>query len=239
MRSILLLLFFILGASCLELAGIDVSSYEKTIDWKTVAKTKKFAIIRAGYGRGTIDDYWEKNYKGAKAAGIKVGAYWYSYANSVDAAKLEAKAFLKALNGKQLEWPVFYYIEELSIYSMNIHNDIAKTFCDILQSFKYICGIYWGVAHLIPYLKPDVKNNYEIWVPHYVASKPLYVGNFSIWQTGIGKVDGVDGECYMDLGYKDFEAIIKKEGYNGFNSNAPTPTNDDQDIIGSGDGNAK
>ena len=63
MRSILLLLFFILGASCLELAGIDVSSYEKTIDWKTVAKTKKFAIIRAGYGRGTIDDYWEKTIK--------------------------------------------------------------------------------------------------------------------------------------------------------------------------------
>ena len=51
MRAILLLLFLILGVSCLELAGIDVSTYQKNIDWKTVAKSKKFAIIRAGYGR--------------------------------------------------------------------------------------------------------------------------------------------------------------------------------------------
>ena len=42
MRAILLLFFFILGASCLKLAGIDVSTYQKNIDWKAVAKTKKF-----------------------------------------------------------------------------------------------------------------------------------------------------------------------------------------------------
>ena len=97
MRTILLLLFFFLGASCLELAGIDVSTHQNTIDWKTVAKSKKFAIIRAGYGRGTIDDFWERNYKGAKAAGMKVGAYWYSYSTSVEDAKQEAKSFVKAL----------------------------------------------------------------------------------------------------------------------------------------------
>ena len=79
MSLILLLLFLFLGISCIPFAGIDVSAYEKTIDWKSVAKTKKFAIIRAGYGARTIDDYWEKNYIGAKIAGIKVGAYWYSY----------------------------------------------------------------------------------------------------------------------------------------------------------------
>ena len=94
MRAILLFLFLILDVSC-QLAGIDVSAHQKDIDWKTVAKSKKFAIIRAGYGQGTIDDYWEKNYKGAKAAGVKVGAYWFSYANSVDAAKQEEIVCLK------------------------------------------------------------------------------------------------------------------------------------------------
>ena len=73
MRAILLLLFLILDVSC-QIEGIDVSAHQGDIDWKEVAKTKRFAIIRAGYGYGTLDNYWETNYKGAKAARIKVGA---------------------------------------------------------------------------------------------------------------------------------------------------------------------
>ena len=143
MSSILLFLFLILNTSCLLLHGIYVSDKGKRIDWKTVAKSKKFAIIRAGYGKGNIDDYWETNYKHAKAAGIKVGTYWYSYANSVDDAKQEAKGFLKALEGKILDWPVYYYIDEQSIFAKNLHNDIAKAFCDLLLFHKYLCGIMW------------------------------------------------------------------------------------------------
>ena len=216
MRAILLLLFLILGASCLQLAGIDVSTYQRTIDWKTVAKSKKFAIIRAGYGKGTIDDYWEKNYKGAKAAGVKVGAYWYAYANSVDAAKQEAKGFLKALEGKQLEWPVYYDIEEQSIYTKNIHNEIAKAFCDILQSHKYYCGIYSSSYPLTHNFNSDIKNKYTIWCAHYGVSKPSYTGPYDIWQTGVGNVNGVNGDCDLDIGYKDFEPIIKNGKFNGF-----------------------
>ena len=218
MREILLLLFLILGASCLELAGIDVSTYQNNIDWKTVAKSKKFAIIRAGYGKGTLDDFWEKNYKGAKAAGVKVGAYWYSYANSVDAAKQEAKGFLKALNGKKLEWPVYYDIEEKSIFNNNLQNSIAKAFCDIMLSHKYYCGIYSSANPLTNNFSSEVKNKYTIWVAHYGVSKPAYSGAYGIWQTGYGKVNGINGDCDMDIGYIDFEPIIKKGGYNGFGS---------------------
>ena len=232
MRAILLLLFLILDASCLELAGIDVSTHQNNIDWKTVAKSKKFAIIRAGYGKGTIDDFWEKNYKGAKAAGIKVGAYWYSYANSVDAAKQEAKGFLKALEGKQLEWPVYYDIEEQSIFNNNLQNSIAKAFCDIMQSHKYFCGIYSSASPLTHNFNSDVTNKYTIWVAHYGVSKPDYKGDYGIWQTGYGKVDGVNGDCDKDIGYIDFEPIIKKGGFNGFGSGTPTPVEPDPEPKG-------
>ena len=140
MRAILLFLFLILDISC-QLDGIDVSANQKDIDWKAVAKTKRFAIIRAGYGYGTLDNYWETNYKGAKAARIKVGAYWDSYADSVDAAKQEANSFLKALQGKQLEWPVYYHIKYQTIFDKNLQNEIASTFCNILESHRYFCGI--------------------------------------------------------------------------------------------------
>ena len=226
MKAILLLLFLILGASCLEIAGIDVSHHQKKIDWKTVAKSKQFAIIRAGYGEGRIDDYWEQNYKDAKAAGVKVGAYWYSYATSVKVAKQEAKSFLKALEGKQLEWPVYYNIEEKIIFDNNLQNRIAKKFCDILKSHKYYCGIFSSASPLTNKFNSDVKNSHTIWVAHYGVSKPSYSGDYGIWQTGLGKVDGVNGDCEMDIGYIDFEPIIKDGGFNGFgsgSSSSPEP----------------
>lgn len=225
MRTVLLLLFLILGASCLELAGIDVSTYQRNIDWKRVAKSKKFAIIRAGFGKGGIDDFWEQNYKGAKAAGVKVGAYWYSYANSEEDAKVEARAFIKALNGKQLEWPVYYDIEEQSIFNKGIQNTIAKAFCSIMEQHKYFCGIYSSASPLSYNFESSVKTKYTIWVAHYGVSRPSYSGEYGIWQKGIGKVDGINGDCDIDVGYKDFEQFIKNNGYNGF-SKGTTPTTD-------------
>lgn len=65
--------------------GIDVSQYQGNIDFaKVKAAGVMFAIIRAGFGKYTSqkDPYFEQNYKNAKAAGLDVGVYWYSYATS-------------------------------------------------------------------------------------------------------------------------------------------------------------
>ena len=216
MKAILLLLFLILDVSCQEIAGIDVSANQKDIDWKAVAKSKKFAIIRAGYGQGTLDDYWEKNYKGAKAAGVKVGAYWFSYADSVDAAKQEANSFLKALQGKQLEWPVYYHIEYLPIFDKNLQDDIAATFCNILESHKYYCGIFSSAYHLTHKFKITTSKRYTTWVSHYGDSKPSFPSDYYIWRKGYGKADGVKGGCNIDIGGRDFEPIIKSGKHNGY-----------------------
>ena len=108
--------------------GIDVSTYQGYITWPTVAQNNHFAIIRAGYGFGHIDDYYETNYNNAKAAGVKVGAYWYSYASSTSDAVQEANYVIQALKGKQFEWPIYYDIEEQSIFDAGITSDIAKPF---------------------------------------------------------------------------------------------------------------
>ena len=75
--------------------GIDVSVHNGKIDWKKVKTADvDFAIIRAGYGKTATqaDQRFEENYAGAKAAGIPVGAYWYSYATTPAEAKAEAVA---------------------------------------------------------------------------------------------------------------------------------------------------
>ena len=95
----------------MTLKGIDVSEWQDTIDWRKVAKDGvQFAVIHAGYGRelSQKDKYFERNYAGARAAGIKVGAFWYSYADSVARAEQEARTCLKVLDGKHLDLPVFF-----------------------------------------------------------------------------------------------------------------------------------
>ena len=89
-----LLLCLFLGISS-TFTGIDVSTWQGYITWPSVAQNNHFAIIRAGYGIGHTDDYFETNYANAKAAGVKVGAYWYSYASSESDAVQEANSIIR------------------------------------------------------------------------------------------------------------------------------------------------
>ena len=214
MKLILFSILF-LAITC-EFPGIDVSTYQNDIDWVTVAQNNHFAIIRAGYGFGHIDNYYEVNYKNAKAAGVKVGAYWYSYASSVSDAQQEANYFVQALKGKQFEWPVYYDIEEKSIFEAGIASDIAKAFCEILEANKYYCGIYSSTNFFNNYFDSYVKEKFTIWLAHWDVDKPSYQGRYDVWQYHVGSTPGISGRCDLDKGYLDFEPVMKQYGLNGF-----------------------
>ena len=210
-----LIFFLFIGISCV-FTGIDVSTYQNYITWPTVAQYKHFAIIRAGYGNGGVDDYFETNYQNAKAAGVKVGAYWYSYATSASDAVNEANSIMSVLAGKQFEWPIYYDIEEQSIFSAGIQNEIAKAFCRTLEANKYFCGIYSSASALNSYFDDEVKTLFSIWVAHWDTDVPAYYGDYGVWQYKVGYTEGVDGQCDLDYGYIDFEPIMKENGLNGY-----------------------
>ena len=87
---------------------IDVSSWQGDIDWEHVAASGiDYAIIRVCAGTRE-DTKWEQNYTGATAAGIQVGVYLYNYATTPEGAAREAKALLDALDGRELDLPVYY-----------------------------------------------------------------------------------------------------------------------------------
>ena len=213
MKPIILLLLFI-GISC-EFKGIDISTYQKSVDWATVAQNNHFVIIRAGYGLGHIDKLYETHYANAKANGLKVGAYWFAYATSVSVAQQEAHYAVQALQGKQFEWPIYYDIEDKRIFSAKVQNDIAKAFCEILEANKFFCGIYSGASHLNHNFDDYVKTKFTIWVAHWGVEKPSYKGDYGVWQYKVGTEPGVAGRCDLDKGYIDFEPIMKKNGLNG------------------------
>lgn len=199
--------------------GIDISKWNKDVDFERVKKSGvEFVILRAGYGKGVIDPYFEKNYKAAKAAKLKVGAYWYSYADEEKDAKEEAEACIKALKGKQLEMPVFYDVEEAKQLNRGTYHvsKLIKAFMSTLEKKKFFAGLYMSKFFLETKTDADVRKNYFIWVAQY-NKECTYNGHWEMWQCSAkGKIDGVNGNVDVDWCPKDISETIIKKGFNGF-----------------------
>ncbi len=212
--------------------GIDISVHNGTIDWNKVkADGIDFAILRAGYGRelSQKDARFEENYKNAKAAGIPVGAYWYSYAMSEDEASLEADVFLSVIKGKQFESPVYFDVEEKKPFDLGKEkvSAIMRAFLEKVESAGYFTGLYGSASSLTTHTSDDIKNRYTIWLAHWV-NQTNYSGAYSLWQySEKGFVLGINGNVDPDICTTDFPAIIKEKGLNGFGQ-SPTAEHDNK-----------
>ena len=186
---------------------IDVSTWQGNIDWKKVKKSGcSYAIIRAGFGRETsqVDNQFERNYKNAKAAGVMLGVYWYSYAVNRDDAVKEAKACLSVLKGKSLEMPVFFDMEEsfMTKYSRATLTGMAKAFCDTVIKGGFESGVYSNLNWFTNYLNySELKALYPIWLAQWSSSPQL---ECDIWQySSEGTVAGIDGYVDMNIIYSN------------------------------------
>ena len=197
--------------------GIDVSTHQGTIDWKKVkADGVKFAIIRLGYrGYGTgklmIDNYFHKNMKGAKAAGIKVGVYFYTQAISTKEAIAEADLVIKNLKNYDLDYPVVYDIEDAGAASARTNGlstkkatDNVIAFCDRIQKAGYRPMIYANSVWYNTRLDMTRLTKYDKWLAQYLKI-PFFPYQFQIWQyTGKGRVNGIKGDVDMNISFKNY-----------------------------------
>lgn len=203
--------------------GIDVSTYQKNVDYKKAkAAGIDFVIIRAGYGKlaSQKDTEFEKHYKNAKAAGLAVGAYWYSYATTVAEAKQEADVCLQIIKGKQFEYPIWYDIEEKRTFNTGLTNEIAAAFLQKIEKAGYFGGIYISRSPAQTYLSTSTRNRYALWLAEY-SSKLNYTGQYGMWQfSGSGKISGINGTVDLDYSYTDYKKVITSRGLNGFKKSA-------------------
>lgn len=208
--------------------GIDVSQWQGNIDFNKVkAAGVDFVIIRAGYGRNISqkDPYFEQNYSRAKAAGLNVGVYWYSYANSAVGAKTEAAVCLQAIKGKTFEYPIYFDLEERSQFNKGAAfcSSLVTAFCDAIEKAGYFAGLYISRSPLTQYITADVQKRYTLWVAEYGA-KLNYNGSVGMWQnTSSWRVPGVNGNVDHDYSYVDYPSIIKQGGFNGFKKSSAKP----------------
>lgn len=187
--------------------GIDVSEHQGRIDWAKVAKDGvQFAVIRAGYGRelSQKDEQFERNYAAAKAAGIQVGAYWYSYANSVERGEQEARTCLKVLEGKTFELPIFFdqeYEKSILALSNKTRTDIALKFLETVKGAGRKVGLYSSTNFITTKLQANRLTEYPLWIAEY-GSKLHYTGTVWAWQyTSTGRVSGIKGNVDCNYGY--------------------------------------
>lgn len=209
--------------------GIDVSVHNGTIDFNKVkAAGYDFVILRAGYGRDISqkDNTFERNYKNAKAAGLQVGAYWYSYATSpADAAK-EAQACLQAIAGKCFEMPIYFDLEEASQTSKGgaYCRQLIDRFCQEMEAAGYYAGVYTSasVANSLP---SGTDSRYAMWIAHWGVKSPSYTGRYGMWQhTSTASVSGINGSVDGDIAYIDYETVMREQGLNGYDKPKKTPT---------------
>ncbi|MBQ8123521.1 MAG: glycoside hydrolase family 25 protein [Ruminococcus sp.] len=208
--------------------GIDVSRWQGDIDWKKVkASGIEFAIIQAGYGRelSQKDQKFEQNYSGCKAAGMPCGVYWYSYARTEAEAEQEAAVCLEIIRSRQLEFPVFFDVEEPAVLRLGKAqvSKVVRAFLRKVEAAGWFVGLYTSAHHLRDYIEDDVKQRYTVWVAHYGVSKPDYSG-YGMWQkSSTGSVEGISGNVDLDECYTDYPARIKTKGLNGFQKQAAAP----------------
>jgi GH25 family lysozyme M1 (1,4-beta-N-acetylmuramidase) len=210
---------------------IDVSVHNTVSTWgKVKAAGIEGVIIRAGYGKTASqkDKSFEKHYKNAVNAGLHVGAYWYSYAVTVDEAKLEAAAFLECIKGKTFDLPVYFDIEEKTQVALgkSLCTGIVTAFCKVMEDAGYFCGVYSFDSFFASNLDTSIQKAYSCWVARVDGKNPASCTSYGMWQYSWKlSIDGFTGSVDVSNCYKDFPTIIKNAGLNGYTSTSGTAKN--------------
>lgn len=192
--------------------GVDVSSYQGDIDWQQVYDSGvRFAIVRAGgmyYGSGELytDDNFIKNIEGAKAAGLRVGAYFFSQAISEDEAEAEAKFVLDLLGDRKLDLPVFFDWERISgdtARTDGLDNETltacAAKFCQTIESAGFDAGVY--IYNDTGYYGYDLAQleDYTFWCVG-ISTYPCFYYAHEFWQYSFkGTVPGINADCDLNM----------------------------------------
>lgn len=205
----------------IEIQGIDISHWQGKIDFSKVkAAGKEFVIIKAGgsdNGRYT-DSMFSEYYDAAIKAGLHVGAYYFTGRNfyNVESGIADAEHFIKILNGRKFDFPVWCDIEATQPGRRDDATAAAIAFCDRLEQSRYFAGIYASViSGFKSRLDHDKLTKYAHWAAQY--GKKCKDADAQMWQySSTGKVDGISPRVDLDISYVSYPDIIIKKGLNNY-----------------------
>lgn len=207
--------------------GVDLSDWQGSeVDFDAVkAAGYDYVILRAGFAQ-TADKTFEGNYGRAKAAGLNVGVYLYSYAATKEEVLAEAAALKGWLKGKKLEYPVYFDLEDPATHgpmSADELTALALAFLDEMAADGWLVGLYSCKSWLDYKMDTEkICKKYECWMAQYLSDGSYsaydrYDEVYGMWQySSSGSVPGVPGGVDMDVCFKDYPSICKEYGFNGY-----------------------
>ena len=191
--------------------GIDISKWQGDVDFNALKEAGvEFVIIRVGTssginGENLVDSKFVQNIKGANAAGIPVGVYFYSYANSEDRAISDALWVLEQIKDYKVDLPIAFDWENWSFYNdFNLSffglSSMADSFVKTVRAEGYEGMLYSSKNYL-----EDIwfKGDYPVWLAHY-TTKTNYEGDYDFWQLcNNGRVAGINGDVDINVRFID------------------------------------
>lgn len=217
--------------------GIDVSRWNHMIDtatgdylpldWKLIKKAGyDFVILKAGSTKSGIEPTFSMDYRDAKAAGLDVGVYYYTYASTISEISKDAELLKALLKEKKFEYPIYLDIEDSSLSSLgkNYLSAMCEEFLCSLQKSGYYVGLYTNHAWLTTILDTArIVTLFDIWYARYpLSEKPTwneekYGKQLGMWQfSESGKISGINGSFDFNYSYKDYTSLMKKWHLNGY-----------------------
>lgn len=208
--------------------GIDVYTGQGIIDWRCVALTQGFAMIKASQGRGETsatehlqiftDSKFVRNITEASKTKMKLGVWHWMTARSVTEAIYEADYFLDVIapyRDRITLWAAAdvesdRYLGDLGKSELT---EITRAFLERIQRAGYRSMLYTNPNFLKYRFTKNAFNDTDIWLAHYGVKKPMQVPHLKIWQHSAGRVPGIGTDVDLDTGYFDSTPYSVGEKY--------------------------
>ena len=229
----------------MKIYGIDVSHHQGTINWeKTASELRRvnggnspgFAILRVGYsarhGKGGLytDGQFLNNVAGCEKHGVPMGVYWYCYDTTAEAARITARQVIKMLTGHKFDYPIYFDVEygthdgTASGYKYNStanranNTAIIQAALEELEKAGYYAAVYCSRDFFLNYTNLGQLAAFDKWEAAYTSGDTSAVQN-GLWQYSSANPLGIAGfgnslDC--DVAYKDYPAIMRQNGLNGY-----------------------
>ena len=191
--------------------GVDVSAFQKDIDWQKVKSSGiRFAMLRLGYrgyesGKLVEDEYIQKNLKATQEVGMPIGAYFFSQALTIKEVDEEIEFMLKVLGDYELHMPIVLDWEIPAADARTAKMD-ARTltalqayFCETMVEKGYTPMVYfnWHQSNTLLYL--NELEAYPFWLALY-SNRMTYPYHVEMWQyTASGRVPGISGDVDINV----------------------------------------
>lgn len=204
---------------------IDVSRYQGAIDWaqvaaagykgamlKTVSTNHKLSKRADGL---YIDPTFEDNYRNAKAAGLDVGVYYYTYATNKDMVNAELSLLRQAVRGKELSLPVCVDVEENKLKPMSTLDltNLTAYALEQVERMGFYAQLYTYTGYKYELDMARLSSRWDVWLADYTGETPNVTFSYNAHQhTSKGSVPGITGNVDLNVTTVNYPKIIRKKG---------------------------